>query len=97
MLQNYPVNLIPDENGTVIACFPDVPEAMTVGADEADALEWAQDALVVALSSYMEDRRDIPEPSFPENGQKIVSLPSPFAVKLKIYQAAQHQIIKEAA
>ncbi|NJL59584.1 MAG: type II toxin-antitoxin system HicB family antitoxin [Desulfobacteraceae bacterium] len=49
-LINYPVNLIPDENGTVIACFPDVPEAMTVGADEANALEWAQDALVVALS-----------------------------------------------
>ncbi|HAO20260.1 MAG: hypothetical protein BWK80_25725 [Desulfobacteraceae bacterium IS3] len=97
MLQNYPVNIIPDENSTVIACFPDVPEAMTVGTDEANALEWAQDALVVALSSYMDDRRDIPEPSFPEPGQKTVPLPSSFAVKLKIYQTKHHQIIKEAA
>jgi len=60
MLQSYPVILTPDENGTVIAQFPDVPEAITVGADEANAFEWAQDALVVALTGYIEERRDIP-------------------------------------
>jgi antitoxin HicB len=53
---------LPDENGTIIAKFPDVPEAITVGADEANALEWAQDALVVALTGYIEERRDIPTP-----------------------------------
>ncbi len=59
MLQSYPVNLIPDENGTIIAHFPDVPEAMTVGADETSVLNWAQGALVVALTGYIEERRDI--------------------------------------
>ena len=48
MLQSYPVILTKDENATVIAQFPDVPEAMTVGGDKTNALDWAQDALIVA-------------------------------------------------
>jgi antitoxin HicB len=76
MLQSYPVILTKDENGTVIAQFPDVPEAMTVGADETNALDWAQDALVVALTGYIEERRDIPPPSKLKKGQKTVHLPN---------------------
>lgn len=41
MKQSYPVVLSPDENGSIIAEFPDIPEAMTMGADENEALEWA--------------------------------------------------------
>ena len=36
MEQSYPVVLSLDENGSIIAEFPDVPEAMTMGADEND-------------------------------------------------------------
>jgi len=82
MLQSYPVILTPDENGTVIAQFPDVPEAITVGADEANSLEWAQDALVVALTGYIEERRDIPPPSKQKRGQELVHLPAQVAMKL---------------
>jgi len=39
MLQSYPVILTPDENDTVIAQFPDVPEALTVGEDNTNALQ----------------------------------------------------------
>ena len=70
MLQSYPVVLTLDENGSFIAQFPDVPEAITVGADQTNALEWAQDALVVALIGYIEDHRDIPKPSSPQEEQK---------------------------
>ena len=86
MLQSYPVILTPDENGTVIAQFPDVPEALTVGADNTNALQWAQDALVVALTGYMDARRDIPTPSPINPGQKAVHLPPQVAMKLAIYQ-----------
>ena len=86
MLQSYPVILTPDENGTIIAKFPDVPEAITVGADEANALEWAQDALVVALTGYIEERRDIPTPSKRKRGQAFVHLPAQVAMKIAIYQ-----------
>ena len=81
MLQSYPVILTPDENGTIIAQFPNIPEAMTVGADETNALEWAQDALVVALTGYIEERRDIPTPSKRKKGQRIVHLPPQVAMK----------------
>ena len=37
----------------------DVPEALTHGAEE-NALAWARDALLVALSGYTDDRRPIP-------------------------------------
>lgn len=97
MLQSYPVKLTPDENGTVIAQFPDVPEAITVGADDTTVLEWAQDALVVALTGYIEDRRDIPKPSTPQKGQKAVHLPPQVAMKIAIYQGLRDQGITQAA
>ncbi|MDD2388159.1 MAG: type II toxin-antitoxin system HicB family antitoxin [Desulfobacterales bacterium] len=97
MLQSYPINLALDDNGTVVARFPDVPEAMTVGVDENNATEWAQDALVVALSGYMDGHRDIPAPSKPEKGQKSVPLPPQVAMKLSIYQAMRDQGVTQSA
>lgn len=76
MLQSYPVTFTHDENDTIIAEFPDVSEAMTVGSDEKNALDWAQDALIVALTGYIEERRDIPPPSKAKKGQKIGSFAS---------------------
>ncbi len=97
MLQSYPVILTKDENDTVIAQFPDVAEAITVGADKSNALDWAQDALVVALTGYMEERRDIPQPSKPKKDQKSVPLPAQVAMKLAIYQSMRDQGITQAA
>ncbi len=97
MLQSYPVLLTPDKNGTVIAEFPDIPEALTVGADNSKALEWAQDALVVALSGYMDERRDIPMPSLPVQDQRTIPLPPQIAMKLSIYQGMRDQGITQAA
>jgi antitoxin HicB len=96
MLQRYPLILIKDENGTLIAQFPDLPEAMTVGADETNAIDWAQDALVVALTGYIEERRDIPPPSKPKKGHKTVHLPPQIAMKLSIYQGMRDQGITQA-
>ena len=97
MLQSYPVTFTPDENDTIIAEFPDVPEAMTVGSDEKNAIQWAQDALIVALTGYIEDRRDIPPPSKAQKGQKSVNLPPQIAMKLAIYQSMRDQKITQAA
>ena len=97
MLQSYPIKLANDENDTVIAQFPDVPEAVTVGADDSEALQWAQDALIVALTGYIEGRRDIPLPSKPKKGQKNVYLPPQMTMKLAIYQGMRDQGITQAA
>jgi antitoxin HicB len=69
----YPVELTSDDNGTVLVTFPDVPEAVTFGGDEAEALLRAEDALLVMLSAYMDDHQPIPEPS-PLDGRPGVAL-----------------------
>jgi len=97
MLQSYPVTFTPDENDTIISEFPDIPEAMTVGSDEKNAVEWAQDALIVALTGYIEDRRDIPPPSRTKKGQKLVHLPPQIAMKLAIYQSMRDLKVTQAA
>ncbi len=96
MQQAYPVILTKDGD-SIIAEFPDVPEALTVGADVNNALDWAQDALVVALSGYVDERRDIPKPSKPKANQKAVVLPPLIASKLVIYQAMRDQGVTQAA
>lgn len=96
MLQVYPVVLTPDGQGGLIAEVPDVPGTFTVGDNLAEALFWAQDALVVALSGYMDDHRDIPRPSKPKRGQHVVPLPPLVALKLSIYQAMRDQGLSQA-
>lgn len=63
---DYPVTLAPDDNDAVLATFPDVPEAITFGADQEEALLQAVDALESALSFYVEARQPLPVPSAPE-------------------------------
>lgn len=95
MLQAYPVNLTKDDEGYVVQ-FPDVPEAITVGADVDNAIQWAQDALVVALSGYIDDKKDIPKPSKPAKKQLTVALPPMAASKLAIYQAMRNNNVSQA-
>lgn len=85
-MYRYPVELTPDDNDTVMVTFPDVPEAVTFGDDEADALARAPDALETALAGYIEDRRDIPAPS-PARGRPVVDLTLLAALKLEAYTA----------
>ena len=65
----YPARLARDASGRILAKFPDVPEALTDGADREEALAEAQDALLAALSGYVRARRSIPVLSAPRRGQ----------------------------
>ena len=46
---SFPARLEPDEEGRLVVHFPDLPEALTEGADEAEALAEASDCLSTAL------------------------------------------------
>jgi len=84
----YPGRLRLMKNGTVMAKFVDVPEALTCGQDETEALRLAQEALVLALTEgYMAVRRSVPTPSKPKRGQHTVAVPPLVAAKLAVYQA----------
>jgi antitoxin HicB len=82
----YLVRLERDTNGTILAGFPDVPEAHTFGEDRDEALVRAADALETALMGYMEDRRAIPDPSSFKRGP-YVALPALTEAKLALYSA----------
>jgi len=82
----YPVDLTPDDNDTVMVTFPDVPEAVSFGADEDEALANAVEALETALNGYIADRRDIPAPSALD-GRPDVAPSLLGELKLAIYQA----------
>lgn len=91
----YPVTLTPDDNDTILVTFPDVPEAITFGEDEADALLRAVDALESAMMVYIEDRRDLPKPSLAER-RPVVSVGTEAAMKLSVYQAMREAGLRKA-
>ncbi len=86
----YPVQLQVQEDGSVLVTFPDIPEALTDGATEAEALRESGDCLVAALGGYVNDHRAVPRPS-PANGRHLIRLPALVAAKLALDQAMQKQ------
>ena len=93
----YPADLRKYGRGTVGLFFPDVPEAVTVGKTKTEVLDHAADALVVALSAYVDDGRPIPSPSRAKRGQPVVCLPPLAALKLAIHDAMTQQRITQTA
>jgi antitoxin HicB len=92
---DYPVTLTPDGD-TVLVSFADVPEALTFGADEDEALLQAVDALESALSFYVDARQPLPVPSRPKRGQRVVRPSALEGLKLGVYQAMTEQGVKKA-
>ena len=80
----FPVELESDEGGSVLVSFPDIPEALTEGASEREALVEAEDCLAAALAGYIKDRRDIPQPTS-ARGRPLVSPPILIAAKATLY------------
>ena len=91
---DYPVELTPDD-GTVLVTFPDVPEAITFGADTDEALMQAVDALETALSFYIDQRQPLPVPSAPQ-GRPTVRPSGLESAKLGLYQAMTERGIRKA-
>lgn len=91
---DYPVLLTPDGDA-VLVTFPDIPEAVTFGKTEAEALEMAVDALETALSFYVDDRRPLPVPSAP--GHLRTVRPSALeSLKLALYREMLEQGVRKA-
>ena len=92
----YPCDLNSEEGGGFYVVFPDVRGALTNGKDRAEALEMAQDALTIILSSHVENWEGIPTPSPLEPGQELVALEPMVAAKLALYIAMREQDISES-
>lgn len=87
MIYTYPARLVPDEIGRLVVHFPDLPEALTDGADETEALTEASDCLSEALASRIVDCEDIPIPSPAGSDMYLVSPEPRIALKVALYEA----------
>ena len=85
----YPADLEPTDEGVLVS-FPDIPEALTSGADREEALSEAADCLLAALGGYILERRPLP-PASPARGRPVIPLPALVAAKLALYQAMLEQ------
>ena len=87
MRYNYPVRLEADEIGRIVVHFPDLPEALTDGADEEEALAEASDCLSEALAGRIRRQEDIPIPSPLRRGMYAVEPEPTIALKVALYAA----------
>lgn len=87
MSYTYPARLEPDEERRLVVHFPDLPEALTDGADVPEALTEASDCLSEALASRIVDREEIPVPSPVGPDMHLVSPEPTIALKVALYDA----------
>ncbi len=93
----YPVTLTPDEtDGGFVVTFDDIPEAITQGDTEAQALSAAKEALESALDFYFEDKRIVPVPSKAKRGQSVIELPASLSAKVLLLNEMVTQDVRPA-
>lgn len=82
----YPIELTPDDNGTLLVTCPDLPEVTSFAQDVAEAPLRAKDAIEEALAHRIADGEEIPVPS-PARGRETAVLPILAQVKVELYRA----------
>lgn len=76
-----------DRRGNIVVTFPDVPEAITQGRGEADARAMAEEALGLALLSYLERGKPLPKPRAKGRELSDIAVTPDVAAKLAVLEA----------
>jgi antitoxin HicB len=76
--------------------FPDVPEAITQGDDEADALKQAQEALGLALLTYPRRGLPAPGPKSKRRGLIRIAVEPEVAAKIAVLEAFENSGISKS-
>jgi antitoxin HicB len=93
---SYPAQFTPEGRGFVVT-FPDIPEAITDGDSDREAMEYAVDAIITAFSEYIKRRRDIPQPSKARGkDMRMVILPALEEAKIRLYEAMRQAGVRKA-
>lgn len=92
----YPATLTRDAKGRRLVRFPDLPEALTDGADEEEALREAADALSEALMSRIVDGEPIPDPSPVGRNQYQIAPDATVALKAALHKAMREKKVTAA-
>jgi antitoxin HicB len=91
----YPAKILCESDGCTVT-FPDIPEAITCGDSEEDALLHAVDALETALDFYFEKNRTVPMPSIRKRGHRMVELPASVSAKVLLFNEMVGQKVRPA-
>lgn len=83
----YPARFEAAPEGGFVVTFRDIPEAITQGDTEAEAMYMAKDALITSMEFYFEDQRNVPAPSAPLEGERLVALPASVWAKVLLLNA----------
>jgi antitoxin HicB len=76
-----------DKTGVLVVTFRNLPEAITQGNGEKDALWQAADCLEEAIAGRIADGREIPSATRPARGERMIPVPAPMAAKAALYLA----------
>ena len=93
----YPARLRSDSTGELIVSFRDLPECLTSGADQAEALAEAADALEEAIAGRIDDAERIPVPSARRSGEHHVAVPAGTAAKAALALALRESGLSRVA
>lgn len=85
----YPARFRRDAEGCLLVRFPDLPEAITDGADREEALVEAADCLEEAVAGRIARGDPIPRPSARKPGDRLIPVPPVTAAKAALYLAVR--------
>ena len=94
-MRRYRIKLEADDNGTLMATCPALPEVSTFGDDEAAALRNAIGAIEEALAARIADGEDIPAPASRPRGHSV-ALPLMTSLKTSLYRTLRDAGITRA-
>ena len=95
-LFSYPAKFTNASDGRVLVEFVDLPRVATDGKNDREAMEEAMDALGSDFSIRLSRREEIPTPSSPKRGQRLVPVPLWLAPKLALYLAMRDQQVSNS-
>jgi antitoxin HicB len=92
----YPARFEYAEDGITVT-FPDIPEAITCGDSEAEAMQYAEDAIITVFTEYIKRRRAIPRASKARGkDMRTVVLPALEEAKIRLYEAMREAGVRKA-
>ena len=90
----YPALFEEALEGGYVVSFRDIPEAITQGDTEEEAMLMAEDVLRSSMDFYFESKRPVPMPSEMAADEKLVSLPASVSAEVLLLNAMLEQKVE---
>lgn len=88
--------VLADDEGTILATCPDLPEVASVGDDADEALANVLEAIELAIQYRIAQREPVPAPSRHRKGRHPVRLPAQAMAKVLLHNEMLAQNVRKA-